>query len=892
MNSIPDAPEKLVAALSERYEVFRPLGAGGMATVYLARDLKHDREVAVKVLRPELAEAVGVDRFLDEISTTARLQHPHVLQLHDSGSAGEFLYYVMPYVQGDSLREKLDREEQLQIAEAVNIARSVGQALDYAHRNGVVHRDVKPANILLHEGAALVADFGVSHALKQAGGTRLTQTGVSVGTPSYMSPEQATGDHRPGPESDVYSLGCVLYEMLTGEVPFTGSTAQAILGKIVLGEAKPPTEVRYSTPGHVEETVLHALEKVPADRFPTAADFVRALGDPGFVRPGGETVRTPSGSERPFKAAMAVLALVGWIVVTWIVLTPGAPSSATLPTEIRSTIQLADAPLTFSGPIDQWQSSLALSRDGRWLAYSAWDRGTPVLYVRDMTTTEAVRRSGTEGAYSPFFSPDGDRIGFFAAEALKIVDTRGGPPRTVGEFSQPKGAAWTSDDRILVADSIGSDPRFYRPEGGSLGRVASTIPGLIAPSFLPGEEWVVATSNAGRIVVASLTDERWYAITREGLVHPDSVPLARTLAGSDPQYSASGHIIYLAGNDVGLMAIPIAIDGGEPEVLGPPTSVQSGVRREGIDAAFGHFAISDHGLLLFAPGEDTGLNHLALIGADGAVDTLDFPRDAWGNPRVSPDGEKILIVKTPQDGGALESWVLHMDGRPVKIDVGAGFNTVGWSWFPDSDRVLLALSDAITFEARGCVLYRLSDRKEYPFAADLCGNADVHPDGMSVVAHGRAPEYRMAIYDAEGKPMDTPDVTHIGHFQISPDGQWMASGQDFQLFVGPWPWTGQQELVSQGDRVAHFPAWAPDGETLYFWADASVWKVPLTLGERIVPGDPERLVVHVGEPAGWPFDVMPDGKLLVRLEPPDRSVDHLEVVANFFTVLSRLAPGR
>ena len=243
MTNIPD---RLAAALADRYRIKGEIGAGGMATVYLAQDLKHDRKVAVKVLKPELAAVLGAERFLSEIKTTANLQHPHILPLFDSGEADGFLFYVMPYVEGESLRERLEREKQLPIEEAVRIAGEVADALDHAHRKGVIHRDIKPGNILLQEGRALVADFGIAIAVNAAGGARLTETGLSLGTPSYMSPEQATGEGPVDARSDLYSLAAMTYEMLAGEPPFTGPTAQAVVAKILTEQPKP---LRAAGPG-------------------------------------------------------------------------------------------------------------------------------------------------------------------------------------------------------------------------------------------------------------------------------------------------------------------------------------------------------------------------------------------------------------------------------------------------------------------------------------------------------------------------------------------------------------------------------------------------------------------------------------------------------------------
>ena len=274
---MPDTFDRLKAALAGRYAIEHELGSGGMATVYLAHDVKHNRKVAVKVLRPELAAILGAERFVQEIEVTANLQHPHILPLFDSGEADSFLYYVMPYIEGESLRDKLNRETQLGIEEAMRITTEVADALDYAHRHNVIHRDIKPENILLEEGHAVVADFGVARAVTAAGGDRLTETGLAVGTPAYMSPEQAAGERDVDGRADVFALGCVLYEMLAGDPPHVGSTAQAVIAKVLAETPTPLSIVRGTVPPHVEAAVQTALAKLPADRFNSMHELQQAL---------------------------------------------------------------------------------------------------------------------------------------------------------------------------------------------------------------------------------------------------------------------------------------------------------------------------------------------------------------------------------------------------------------------------------------------------------------------------------------------------------------------------------------------------------------------------------------------------------------------------------------
>jgi serine/threonine protein kinase/tetratricopeptide (TPR) repeat protein len=277
--------ERLRDALSQSYTIDRELGRGGMATVYLAQDVKHDRVVALKVLHPDLAASLGPDRFLREIKLAARLNHPHILPLFDSGEATGFLYYVMPYVEGESLRERLDREQQLSIEEAVHHGRAIASALDYAHRQGIVHRDIKPENVMLYEGEAMVMDFGIAKAVSAAGSETLTQTGMMVGTPAYVSPEQAAGETNLDGKSDQYSLGCVVYEMITGERPFAGATPQAIMVKRFSETPRPLRMIRSTVPESVEKAVSRAMSTDSEKRYSTTAQFGQALVSGNLVTP-------------------------------------------------------------------------------------------------------------------------------------------------------------------------------------------------------------------------------------------------------------------------------------------------------------------------------------------------------------------------------------------------------------------------------------------------------------------------------------------------------------------------------------------------------------------------------------------------------------------------------
>ncbi|HSG46919.1 MAG TPA: protein kinase, partial [Longimicrobiales bacterium] len=495
-----DVASRLAAALADRYRIQRRLGEGGMATVYLAEDLKHHRQVAIKVLKPELAAVVGADRFLAEIRTTANLQHPNILPLFDSGEADSFLFYVMPYVEGESLRERLDRERQLPIEEALRIATEIGEALDYAHRQGIIHRDIKPANILLREGRPLIADFGIALAVTAAGAGRLTETGLSLGTPYYMSPEQATADRDPGPQSDVYSLGCVLYEMLAGEPPFTGSSAQAILGKIITADPVPLSSHRSTVPPHVDWVVQKAISKLPADRFPSTARMTLALSDPTVAAAArGAGPGAAGGRGRPGRVERL---LWGGALVTAVVLgilwRGGGAGGEVQPRIVRTSIQLPDSiPMAFIGAatLGNGRRAFAISDDGADLVYAGLKDGVVRLYLRSMDSFEITELPGTETAYGPFFSPNGRWVGFFVGNQLKKIRLDGGEPIVVAEATNSVGGDWSDDGWIVFAAEEGDGLRLVSDQGGVVRDLGSAYPDSTAfgwPQWLRGSNRILA----------------------------------------------------------------------------------------------------------------------------------------------------------------------------------------------------------------------------------------------------------------------------------------------------------------------------------------------------------------------------------------------------------------
>ncbi|MGH7713084.1 MAG: serine/threonine-protein kinase, partial [Gemmatimonadaceae bacterium] len=494
------ALDRLTKAIGDRYRVEQELGAGGMATVYLARDLKHDRRVALKVLKPELAAVVGAERFLSEIKTTANLQHPHILALFDSGTVDGSVFYAMPYVDGESLRDRLTRERQLPIADALRIAQEVADALQHAHSHGVIHRDIKPENVLLQGGHALVADFGIALAASSAGGTRMTETGMSLGTPQYMSPEQAMGERTLDARTDVYALGCVLYEMLAGEPPFTGPTAQAIVARVITEEPRSLIRQRKTVPLEVDTAVATALSKLPADRFPSAAAFAEALRGRGPTLPLHHTTSASVSARQPRRAPWLVPALGTALAATAAIAAWGWSRQAPAPSVTRSFVVFPDA----EAP-RMHRPSYALLPDGSAMVYvgrAASGAGTQ-LWIKKRSELHATPLGGSAGATAVFVPPNGEWIGYIAGTRVMKVPQSGGQPVVVGEAlcntlgcqSFPS-AAFLDDGRVIFhsADAL----VMVRPNGGPPDSLVTSraVAGFtpIFPSPLPGSRGVLFTA--------------------------------------------------------------------------------------------------------------------------------------------------------------------------------------------------------------------------------------------------------------------------------------------------------------------------------------------------------------------------------------------------------------
>ena len=880
-----DAVARLNAALEGRYAIEREIGEGGMATVYLADDLKHERKVALKVLKPELAAIVGAERFLAEIKTTANLQHPHILPLFDSGEADGFLYYVMPYVEGESLRQRLDRERQLPVDDAVRMAENLAEALDYAHRQGVIHRDIKPANVLLLDGKPVISDFGIALAVGAGGGGRLTETGLSLGTPHYMSPEQATGDVSVGAATDIYALGCVLYEMLVGEPPYTGSSPQAILGRIVAGELASAREQRASVPANVDGTIRKALEKLPADRFRGGREFAMALGDPSFRHIEDVAVGAGPGGFRWQQLAMVLGGVAAGVVLSIMLTEPGP--EATDPAGLfdgplavkRTTISV---PVTDRLTIGQGEGSpprVALSPDGATLAYVAQRDGVDQLFVRLLGQLDARLIPGTEGALGIFFSPDGQSVGFFADEVLQRVPLDGGRPVTVHELeSTPHGAGWGPDDAILFGRHESSIWRVP-VTGGIPTPVTSLEPGDVDhhfPHVLPGGEAVLFRVQS---------DSRPNHVALQVLSTGERRVLAE---GGQSWYLSNGYVAFRRGRDV--WAVPFDLE--TLEVAGEAALVLE-------DAALGQFASAGDGSAVYVPDPGVGTRELVWVDRSGQSTPIETEVADYGQPDLSPEGRRLAVSTI--DG----IWVIDLERGTRSRLTGAGEIFLHPTWVSDGTRVTFLAQTATTYQD---IFWAPGDGSGQ--AELLVGGDGIQREGswsgdnrtfaFVMIDPGTRDDLWILDTGQSGGPsplVQTPARERAPRF--SPDGRWLAyvsnqSGRD-EVYVRPYPGPGDQVTISTAGGTE--PVWSRDGRELFYRAGRQIMATSISVGAQLVAGIPQVLfdgpyeLDNSASGAHPNYDVSLDGERFVMVRQSSAGPAQLVLIENWFEELRQLVPN-
>jgi serine/threonine protein kinase len=838
--------DQLNTSLAGTYAIEREIGRGGMATVYVAHDVKHDRRVAVKVLHPDLAATLGAERFLAEIKTTANLQHPHILPLHDSGVADGFLFYVMPFVEGESLRDRLNREKQLPIDDAIRISQQVASALDYAHRHRVVHRDIKPENILLHEGSALVADFGIALAVQSAGGERMTQTGLSLGTPHYMSPEQAMGDKNVDARSDIYSLAAMTYEMLAGEPPFTGATVQAIVAKVIAAEPQPVTMTRRNVSPATAAAVHRGLEKVPADRFATAADFGAALTR-SDISANGNTSTGPRASASRLRGVrpalvVAVAAVVAAAFVAGRLTKRGAQG---LGEPIMATLVPDEG--------DRWQTNgtqFSLSPDGRRLVVSSRDS----LLVRSLDSLTGVPLRNTKGARQVFWSPDGRSVGFFADQQLKTIDVATGAVRGLCPAARTGGATWGADGTILF--SAGS---MYRVNaaGGPCEKLNTRLPPNAVngrPYFFPDSKHFLLTTD-----LAAYLGE----IGSDSLVFLTALPRMRAVFAPpyylmyEPEGSPTGSIFARR------------IDVARRALVGNPTKVVDEVPHNSGNTSL---SASLNGTIVARVRPSRSVTFVAAFTRGGAAVAADTTRveKGFGPFRLAHDGRRLVTGGFQVDVLDLERHV----ATPLIASTAKGTLFQFEQWSPRDT--------AIAYIERDSTNQRLKVIDVSTGTTRVV--TDKFPAGRAVAledwsADGRYLAYTLSgggdttqadgwIYDlSENQSRRMLDVApDTGSFRISPNGRSVAYALRDGVFLRSFPGAGTPIRVSPAS--GHLPRWRADAHEL-FYGDTSgaIMAVPVrddgTLAgpaQVAVAATQIRAAVATLRGAIFDFEPSPDGK--------------------------------
>jgi serine/threonine-protein kinase len=853
-----DTIELLNTALSVRYRVERKIGAGGMATVYLAQDLRHHRRVAIKVLNAELGAIIGPQRFLAEIEVTASLQHPHLLPLFDSGDADGMLYYVMPFIEGETLRARLQRERQLPVDETVRIVRAIASALGYAHRHGIIHRDLKPENVLLHDGEPLVMDFGIALALARAGGERITNSGMFIGSEQYMSPEQAAGDHHVDARSDIFSLGVLCYEMLSGDPPHRGSTPQAIIARVLSERAVPLRTTRASVPEHVDDAVLRALEKLPADRFSTIQEFAESLttgrGLPAYVAP-----PIPSVRKTPWLSRWGIvgIALLGAAAT-------GAISASTFARMKREPAPDIRMLLAWPGfrLATTLRSTLALSRDGRLLVASlvadqpSSIRSRSALYRRRLDDPVPQMIRGSEDGAAPTISPDGRWVAFIQREQLVKLPIDGGVPQRLADSANSP--AWSDRDEILftlasglwAVSAGGGSPRLVARPDSSKGYAR-----LMSPAPLPGGNSALVsirrldlpTDSAGVLALLSLRDGKIKELGQKGWW---------------PRYNL-GHVVF-GQPDGAIMAIPFSVKRGSVTGSAVHLFGQAWAGDGAMD-----LALSNNGLLVYSAGRSTARGELVIVDLHGKVFPLPIPPGTIQAPRVSPDGRRILFT------------VFHAPSRPDiyihDVETGSTLrftsdsNSAGGEWF----------GDKVIFHRRSGDGRELVERQRDRLTPDrvlmhVSGAAAMFPGRDHVlvrIGSGRALDLYLARLDSGAITQPFAATPARESFAaISPDARLVAyvSNQTGDDEVHLQPLLASRPHVQVSLEGGSGPVWSNDGTVLYYMGSGKVMAAEIGKGPELKVLQRTALFDDAFQPndIGAHYDVFPDGKRFVMVRAP------------------------
>ncbi len=863
-------PSALGSALADRYRLERELGAGGMATVYLAQDLKHDRKVAIKVLRPELAAVIGADRFLSEIKTTANLQHPHILPLFDSGAAGSFLYYVMPFIEGESLRDRLNRDKQLPIADAVRIATEIAGALDYAHRHNVIHRDIKPENILLHDGRALVADFGIALAASKAGGTRMTETGMSLGTPTYMSPEQAMGEREITARSDVYALGCITYEMLVGDPPFLGGTAQAIVAKVMTEKPAPPSRMRDTVPLAVEDAVLTALEKLPADRFASAAEFSAALHGGTTTRATTRTTQAARATTGPWRtislglcvACAGLLALLFWSRKGGVAAGPTI-YDAVLPDSAAMSFAVTSSNVAYGEPL----RNVSISPAGDFAVYAARQGDSTELWYRSLRTSEARRLPGTRGATAPRISPDGTRIAYLRGDRGMLLPLAGGESRLLLEGKSMDAISWISNTQLGVGTDDGNRFSWIEAAGGN--PRTKVIPRCPFGRWIPELRQLLCSYNRS----ATVLDPESGTIANIRVARADGTP-GELLAGTAFVLIEKRYLIYLTSNGTLLGARYDA----EKHLAYRPVTLLGGIRREALGE--GQFDVAQDGSLIYAPGLDATIGRLVTLHAGGTPQPL--PLEAGDFQRFDLSRDRRWIAASVQGSEMNELRIYDLqNGQHFTWLRGGMIRHPLWS--PAGDRLIFAIRDSTRWSvlrgapSSGGTPDVLSQNEYDPFSLDP---SDWFSD-RGALAQGWGGSVITRFDPGAAHPTFDTLVTGARFGSVSPNQKLLLyqTLEGNQVIATTFPTPGRRwQLASEGVE----PLWLSATEVLYrLGISWYLVRINPETGEPLGPPTFWGRDPRFSDTSGWSNRPSRDGGIIYVQGPAENESSYFRVVPDW-----------
>jgi eukaryotic-like serine/threonine-protein kinase len=858
----------LASALAGRYELDHEIGRGGMATVYLARDVRHTRRVALKVLNPDLGAVLGAERFLSEIRVTANLQHPNLLPLFDSGEANGLLFYVMPYVEGETLRHRLDREKQLPVDEVVRIASGIAAALDYAHRHGVIHRDLKPENVLLHDGQPLVADFGIALAVSNAGGQRVTQTGLSLGTPQYMSPEQATGDRSIDGRTDIYSLGALTYEMLTGEAPHTGNTAQAVIARLMTEEPRPISTVRRSVPENVEAAVECALQKLPADRFATAKEFGDALTGGRSPRLEQRSAKRGERSVVDAKRSAVTASVIALLALTSITAT-GAwwrASHRSAPAPTRFTIE-PPAGVAVNNSISGL--SIAITRDGQTVAFLGGPDSRP--YVRRLDQLDAVLVPKAARAADLHFSPDGRWLSYMNGGFNKVPVGAdfGAEPTSIIKLNSWNGSAWEFTPNVVYA--LGNT-LWTAPPGGSATPIATADTSI--DGLWTGPIPLDAKTIAFRISSKGSTPQNPRSFL--GLVDAGGRSVTRLPIDMLSIVGYADGVLVLGRRDGSLVAVPF--DLAARRAIGEPVTVLDNVASKGPGGAMA--ALSDNGTLAYLAGRD---ERVMEVRDEHGVVTSTLPETrGYSSPAWSPDGQRIAMKIADARTG--DVWVYDLPTRVLSRIT--SMRASGPVWTHDGKRLLFVHSEL----PRGSTLWwTAADGSGQPtrvpgseaLAPRTIATASITPDGKYAVLRmvgektDSANTSLVFALPLDGGKLIPLHIAEGGSSKaagpvVSPNGKWVAyySGPNGlpEVYVQPFPGgEGRVQISASGGME---PRWSPDGRRLFYTRGGALRAAVLDISgplPRVTRTD-SLFADAIGTTGLRDYDVHPDGHHFVMMK--------------------------